>query len=64
MTVLGPVPPAHKTQEWMDLATQVLAYRITYEVTDKVVALGPEPDRRVPRRTAWHRELTTGLRGW
>ncbi|MFB1046803.1 hypothetical protein [Streptomyces chrestomyceticus] len=24
VTVLGPVPPAHRTQEWMDLATEVL----------------------------------------
>ncbi|KPC78306.1 hypothetical protein ADL27_48545 [Streptomyces sp. NRRL F-6602] len=30
VTVLGPVPPADRTQEWMDLATQVLVYRVTY----------------------------------
>ncbi|WP_333751505.1 hypothetical protein [Streptomyces sp. IBSBF 2394] len=64
VTVLGPVPPAHKTQEWMDLATQVLAYRITYGITDQVVALGPAPDEYVPRRTEWHRELTKDLRRW
>ncbi|MEU2930794.1 hypothetical protein ABZ636_38175 [Streptomyces sp. NPDC007251] len=44
VTVLGAVPPANKTQEWLDLATQVLAYRVTYDITDQVVALGPEPD--------------------
>jgi DNA repair exonuclease SbcCD ATPase subunit len=64
VTVLGPVPPAHKTQEWMDLATQVLAYRVTYGITDQVVALGPAPDEYVPRRTEWHRELTKDLRRW
>ncbi|GAA2264904.1 hypothetical protein GCM10010232_66370 [Streptomyces amakusaensis] len=64
VTVLGPVPPAHKTQEWMDLATQVLAYRVTYEITDQAVALGPAPDTYVPRRTEWHRELTKDLRRW
>ncbi|MFF5859582.1 hypothetical protein ACFY8B_28855 [Streptomyces sp. NPDC012751] len=39
VTVLGPLPPEHKTQERMDLATQVLAYRVTYGITDQVVAL-------------------------
>ncbi|MEU5836324.1 hypothetical protein ABZ820_22020 [Streptomyces diacarni] len=64
VTVLGPVPPAHKTQQWMDLATQVLAYRVTYGITDQAVALGPAPDAYVPRRTEWHRELTNELRRW
>ncbi|MER6501885.1 hypothetical protein ABT218_21455 [Streptomyces sp. NPDC001455] len=54
VTVLGPVPPAHKTQEWMDHATQVLAYRVTYGITDQVVALGPALDEYTPRRTEWH----------
>lgn len=60
VTVLGPVPPAHKTQARTDLATQVLAYGIT----DQIVALGPAPDEYVPRRTEWHRELTKDLRRW
>ncbi|MFI9630816.1 hypothetical protein [Streptomyces sp. NPDC052042] len=64
VTVLGPVPPAHKTQEWMDLATEVLAYRVTYEITDQAVALGSAPDAYVPRRTEWHREITKDLRRW
>ncbi|MGW3494842.1 CopG family transcriptional regulator [Streptomyces sp. NPDC001020] len=60
VTVLGPVPPAHKTQEWMDLATQVLAYRVTYGITDQVVALGAAPDEYVPHRTwnGWHHHVT------
>ncbi|MGC5041038.1 hypothetical protein ACLQ2C_36485 [Streptomyces sp. DT73] len=64
VTVLGPVPPAHKTQEWMDHATQVLAYRVTYGVTDQAVALGATPDKYVPRRTEWRRELLEKLRRW
>jgi chromosome segregation ATPase len=64
VTVLGPVPPAHKTQEWMDHATEVLAYRVTYGVTDQAVALGAAPDEYVPRRTEWHRELIKNLRRW
>ncbi|MEN8656193.1 hypothetical protein ABCR94_38750 [Streptomyces sp. 21So2-11] len=64
VTVLGPVPPAYKTQEWMDLATQVLSYRVTYEITDQAVALGPAPDAYVPRRTEWHRDLAKDLRRW
>ncbi|WP_199830059.1 hypothetical protein [Streptomyces rimosus] len=64
VTVLGPVPPAHRTQEWMDHATQVLAYRVTYGITDQAVALGAAPDEYVPRRTEWHRELITNLRRW
>ncbi|MFH8411367.1 hypothetical protein ACH4FX_42420 [Streptomyces sp. NPDC018019] len=57
VTVLGPVPPAHKTQEWMDHATEVLAYRVTYGITDQALALGAAPEKYVPRRTEWHREL-------
>ncbi|MFD6133562.1 hypothetical protein ACFWC2_30450 [Streptomyces diastaticus] len=64
VTVLGPVPPAHKTQAWLDLATQVLAYRVTYGITDQVVALGPAPDEYLPRRTEWHGELVKDLRRW
>ena len=64
VTVLGAVPPADKTQEWMDLATQVLAYRVTYGITGQVVALGPEPDEYGSRRHQWYRELTKDLRRW
>ncbi|MGI5430829.1 hypothetical protein [Streptomyces sp. CA-179760] len=58
------MPPADKTQEWLDLATRVLAYRATYEITDQVVALGPEPDDYVPRRTLWFNDLTRELKNW
>jgi hypothetical protein len=55
---LGPMPPAHDTAGWMDAAVSLLAYRITYEVTDPVLALGPDPEGTVePRRRAWRDEL-------
>ncbi|MFD7540210.1 hypothetical protein [Streptomyces sp. NPDC059819] len=63
--MLGSVPPARETQERMDHAALVLAYRFTYRITDQEgVALGAVPDVYVPRRTEWHRELTTDLRRW
>ncbi|MGW7674075.1 CopG family transcriptional regulator [Streptomyces sp. NPDC054775] len=65
VTALRPMAPAHKANDWMDAATDVLAYRVTYQVTDPVVALGTPPDsQRSPRRTAWHQELTRELRRW
>ncbi|MDV9186835.1 hypothetical protein R6L23_01055 [Streptomyces sp. SR27] len=64
VTVLGPVAPARRTQEWMELATQVMAYRVTYEVTDQALALGPKPVATGLRRTQWHQELAEALRRW
>ncbi|WP_198942366.1 hypothetical protein [Streptomyces sp. CB02261] len=48
----------------MDLATQVMAYRITYDVTDQVLALGPQPAAQGLRRDQWHRKLSAALSGW
>jgi hypothetical protein len=62
-TVLGPIPPAEDTRAWMDAATGLLAYRVTYAVTDPIVALGAEPsDRHSQRRRAWHQQLKRMLR--
>ncbi len=36
-------PPANRTAEWRDAAVELVLYRITYEVTDPVLALGPAP---------------------
>lgn len=47
--VLGHHPVGEDVAEWMDTATSLLAYRVTYEVVDPVVALG-EPPRRSPAR--------------
>ncbi|MEV8528983.1 CopG family transcriptional regulator [Streptomyces sp. NPDC052000] len=64
-TALGPMPPARNANEWMDAAADVLAYRATYQVTDPVVALGPDLDEYVgPRRQAWAEKLTRELRRW
>jgi chromosome segregation ATPase len=57
-TVLGPIPPAEDTRTWMDVGTSLLAYRVTYGVTDPVVALGrPPAEAETARRRAWHQQL-------
>ncbi len=57
-TVLGPIPPAEDTRAWMDVATSLLAYRVTYGVTDPVVALGSPPaEAETARRRAWYQQL-------
>lgn len=63
--VFGPMPPARKANEWLDAATDVLAYRATYQITDPVTVLGPKTDGHVdPRRRAWSEALTRELRRW
>ncbi|MEJ8673086.1 hypothetical protein WKI71_45750 [Streptomyces sp. MS1.AVA.1] len=64
VTVLGPVAPTHKTEAWLEAATSLLAYRITYNITDQVLALGGEPDDDDPGRDQWRQELTEALRHW
>ena len=65
VTAFGALAPSRNANDWMDAATDVLAYRLTYRITDPVVALGTPPDgHRAPRRTAWHQELTRELRRW
>jgi chromosome segregation ATPase len=57
-SVLGPIPPAEDTRTWMDVATSLLAYRVTYGVTDPVVALGrPPAEAETARRRAWYQQL-------
>ncbi len=65
VTALGPLPPARNANDWMDAATNVLAYRATYQVTDSVVALGEPPDNRATsRQRSWHNALTRELKRW
>ncbi len=64
VTVLGPVAPTRKTEDWLEAATSLLAYRITYNITDQVLALGGEPDDDDPGRDQWRQELTEALRHW
>ena len=64
--VLGHQPVGEDVAEWMDTAASLLAYRVTYEVDDPVVALG-KPALDDPRREKWHRELErrfTNRRHW
>jgi hypothetical protein len=57
-TVLGPIPPAEDTRTWMEVATSLLAYRVTYGVTDPIVALGKPPgEAETTRRRAWYQQL-------
>ena len=61
---LGP-PPAGSSARWLDLACQLLAYRITYSVSDLAEPLGAEPTLdHSPRRRHWHRELAHQLVSW
>ncbi|MFJ4972764.1 hypothetical protein [Streptomyces sp. NPDC088755] len=63
-TVLGPAPPARNTDRWLECATRVLLYRLTYRVTDQVLALGTRPDPEDEHRHGWWEELRTALRPW
>ena len=56
-TPLGPMPPAGKTERWLEVATDLLTYRITYGVTDPVLALGQTPADAGPRRGPWAAKL-------
>jgi hypothetical protein len=58
--VLGHQPVGEDVAEWMDTATSLLAYRVTYEVADPVVALG-EPAHDDPRREKWRRDIERRL---
>lgn len=56
-TQLGSTPPVGEAERWLDAATDLLAYRITYGVTDPLSALGQMPPDADARRSAWHRRL-------
>jgi hypothetical protein len=43
-TILGGGAPATDTARWLDLAVQVVTYRLVVGVTDSVLALGDRPD--------------------
>lgn len=63
-TVLGMTPPP-EADAWLQVGTELLAYRATYGVRDSVVALGPHPDTDASaRRCAWHTQLTAMLRAY
>jgi ribosomal protein L39E len=58
-------PPAGGSTRWLELACQLLAYRITYSISDLAEPLGAEPTvDDSPRRRHWHRELAHQLASW
>lgn len=61
-TALGYSPPADGTTQWITAATELIAYRITYAITDPAVALGPRPAPDQAIRAAWYNTLATTLR--
>ncbi|OKI37836.1 hypothetical protein A6A29_40260 [Streptomyces sp. TSRI0281] len=63
-TVLGPAPPAQDAERWLECATHVLLYRLTYRIDDQVLALGPRPDPAHQRQRQWYEELRKELRRW
>ncbi|MGI8310983.1 hypothetical protein [Saccharopolyspora hattusasensis] len=61
--VLGPPPPATRTDKWVNTATLLPADKAMYEVTDLVVALGPKPSRTgASLRDTLYEELEDELR--
>jgi hypothetical protein len=55
------IPPSDPTQ-WIERATEVLAYRVTYRVADPLDPLGPAGDAtRSPQRELWHRWLIDAM---
>lgn len=61
-TALGYGPPADGTTQWIAGAAELIAYRITYAITDPAVALGPRPAPDQAVQAAWYNTLTTTLR--
>lgn len=64
VTVLGAAPPARGTDAWLETATRVLLYRLTYDITDQVVALGSAPSEADRHRSSWYEQLRKDLRRW
>jgi chromosome segregation ATPase len=61
--VLGPIPPVQDTRRWMDGAIALLAYRVTYAISDPMLALGTAPAQDAgPRQRHWYEQLTRQLR--
>jgi hypothetical protein len=61
-TALGITPPRRNAEDWLDTATEVIAYRITYRVTDPVLALGAPPNPSTPNQYQRHQKLAGQLR--
>jgi hypothetical protein len=61
-TSVGYEPPSRGTDSWLDAAAGLLAYRLTYGITDTVNALGPPTQEAAdPARARWRADLTREL---
>lgn len=59
---LGLAPPPDAPTRWFELATEILAYRVTYKITSDTSPLGdPPPGDASTRRREWYRRLRAGL---
>jgi len=54
---LGAMPPAGQTAQWVDIATQILAYRITYHDQDPLVTISEVPPDASARRSSWANDI-------
>ncbi|MDX2683703.1 hypothetical protein [Streptomyces soliscabiei] len=45
----------------LETATEVLLCRLTYDITDQVVALGEKPSDADQRRRSWYEQLRKDL---
>jgi hypothetical protein len=64
VVALGPASSGN-LEHWRELASDLLAYRITYSVSDKVEPLGADPTADdSPRRRRWHGEIHRQLASW
>lgn len=61
-TALGPTPPATRTEQWLNTATLLLAYRALYGITDLVIALGPKPPQDSGLRYQLYQKLKDQLK--
>jgi hypothetical protein len=58
----GPTRPAEETQEWMDTAIGILAFRLSYGLSGPVLALGIPPSEEQPQhRRDWYQDLDRRL---
>ncbi|EFC79680.1 hypothetical protein FrEUN1fDRAFT_7191 [Parafrankia sp. EUN1f] len=55
-------PSGQKGAAWMDTAASIAAYRVTYDVTDPVDALGAPPRTDQRGQHAWYEDLREQLR--
>lgn len=58
---LGPMPAEGQSAQWVDVATQILAYRITYNDQDPLIALGDVPANASARRKTWAATITRDI---